>query len=707
MPDTKLHNESKNHSRVGKCGWSGIAGLFSLHDGLVCGGLSITLLVWQVFASLPLNVNLIAFDFLLPALALLTGRVPLIALKLPAGQGFSQAGSFVGGAVFLNLAMLAITFIFRLPAASSFMICAASIVLVSLGVLRFLPEDSIRKGTAQACCREDLPAFALLFIAATLWSQAVISALPEIQSSGTFPAWLDCFIHANTLVQLRDYSVLGGTSVFLSGTPMLFYHYGSYMLPAALSSLANQTALGVVVSFWIPLGFLLMGLGANAAGCALAGRKGGIAALTAVFLIPDASTYGMQNGFFGFHWMLQISAGSSYAVATAMIVFGLLKIASDARRVAPLLIATGLVAAIAALRAQLFIVMALAWIPLFLAAWRPRRQWLRLAAAMAIIFVGLIGVIGAEYIPLAPHFISGHNNAIEFFQLIDNLGSSYNGLFQKLSVGQGPSATKALGLAFLMFTAFGPLIPIYFGIIAFRLILRRGNMRIIDFFPAAVLVAYCLVILVFPASNTADNTEFLHRPFVLVYAVLAVWIGAWLAAFLWDQVDGVGQRALASSGLASILILLAVPWMLGPGIQVDPQPWAQRFPLTRIPAGLATGADFIRRNAKPGDIVLSSNLDPWSINAALTERPAFVSLSEPLKLSDHSKLLANRTDIFWAIRTSSEFGEISRIAKLNGIDWYLLRQGEEGFWTDSILSQAVFTQDGYFVFRFDRSGGQG
>jgi hypothetical protein len=78
-----------------------------------------------------------------------------------------------------------------------------------------------------------------------------------------------------------------------------------------------------------------------------------------------------------------------------------------------------------------------------------------------------------------------------------------------------------------------------------------------------------------------------------------------------------------------------------------------------------------------------------------------------LKLSDHSKVLANRTNIFWTIRNSSEFSEISRIAGLNGIDWYLLRQGEEGSWSDSILSRAVFTQDGYSVFRFDRSGGPG
>ena len=122
-----------------------------------------------------------------------------------------------------------------------------------------------------------------------------------------------------------------------------------------------------------------------------------------------------------FNWMLQTLPGSSYAVATAMMVFGLLKIATTTQRSALLWAASGLVAAIAALRAQLFIVMALAWIPLFLAAWQPRQKWLRPAAAMAIVVIGLIGVIGAEYISLAPHFISGHNNAVGFFQLIHGL----------------------------------------------------------------------------------------------------------------------------------------------------------------------------------------------------------------------------------------------------------------------------------------------
>jgi hypothetical protein len=684
-----------------------MAGMFSLHDGVACAGFSAVLLTWQILASLPLNFSLISFDLLLPPLALLAGRAALVALKIPAGRGFSQAAAFVGGIVLLNLAMLATTFIFRLPAVDSFKICAASVVVASLGILRFQPGGSIRDGADHACRRDDLPAFAILFIAATLWSQAVITALPEIQASGKFPAWIDCFIHANTLIQLRDYSTLGGTSAFMSGVPMLFYHYGSYMLPAALSTVAGQTALGVVVSFWVPLGFLLMGLGAYAAGCALAGRKGGIAAIAAVFLIPDASTYGMQNAFFGFHWIVQTLPGSSYAIASAMIVFGLLKIGTGTRQSAPLWVASGLVVGIAALRAHLFIVMALAWTPLFLAAWRPRRRWLRLAAAMAILAIGSIGVIVAESIPLAPHFISGQNNAVDFFRLVHSLESSYTSLFQELSAGQGSLVIKTLGLTFLILAAFGPFVPLYLGIMFFRLMFRRSAVRTIDFFPAAVLFAYCIVILVFPASNAADSTEFPHRPFALVYAVLAVWIGTWLVDLLWDGVGGASQRPLAAIGMASVLMMLAVPWILGPGIQAEPQAWAQRLSLTRIPAGLANSAAFIRRHAKPGDVVLSSNLDPWSINAALTERPAFVSLSEPFKVSDNRNLLANRTGIFWTMRNASEFGEISAIANRNGIDWYLLREGEEGSWSDSVLSRAVFNQDGYFVFQFYRSGEPG
>jgi hypothetical protein len=166
MLEENAHFESINHNQGGRRVWSGISGIFSLYDGLVFVCFSATLLIWQLLASLQLNLSLILFDLLFPPLALLAGRVPLIALKLPASRGFSQAGAFVGGIVLLNLAMLATTLIFRLSAAGSFIICAASIILVSLVTLRFLPQDSIRNGAGQACSRDDHPAFANLLNAA-------------------------------------------------------------------------------------------------------------------------------------------------------------------------------------------------------------------------------------------------------------------------------------------------------------------------------------------------------------------------------------------------------------------------------------------------------------------------------------------------------------------------------------------------------------
>ena len=261
-------------------------------------------------------------------------------------------------------------------------------------------------------------------------------------------------------------------------------------------------------------------------------------------------------------------------------------------------------------------------------------------------------------------------------------------------------------MAFLMLAAFGPLVPAYFGIMAFRLLFRRDNLRIIDFFPAAVLTAYCLVILVFPASNAADSTEFRTGPLCLFTRFSRYGSGRGWQLFC-------GIRSTAPDSVSGIDRVGIGPLDAGGAVDARSR-HSVRAPslgatatLTRNPLGLATSADFIRRNAKPGDVVLSSNLDPWSINAALSERPAFVSLSESLKLSDHSKLLADRTNVFWAIRTASDFGEISRIADQNGIGWYLLRQGEEGSWTGPILSRAVFSQNGYFVFRFDRSGKPG
>ena len=58
-------------------------------------------------------------------------------------------------------------------------------------------------------------------------------------------------------------------------------------------------------------------------------RLGPVPALivpAALLLIPDASTYGLRNGFFGFHWLLFSHPGSGYGLSAAFTALTLVEI---------------------------------------------------------------------------------------------------------------------------------------------------------------------------------------------------------------------------------------------------------------------------------------------------------------------------------------------------------------------------------------------
>src|SRR6185503_4889730 len=114
--------------------------------------------------------------------------------------------------------------------------------------------------------------------------------------------WQDYFIHGGVISQFGDPRALGRQSIYLADFPSSFYHFASYAGAAALAWPLDLPGLALATSAWLPLGFLAMSAGAIALGHRLAGAAGGLAALAAVGVIPDASNYGLRNGLFSFHW---------------------------------------------------------------------------------------------------------------------------------------------------------------------------------------------------------------------------------------------------------------------------------------------------------------------------------------------------------------------------------------------------------------------
>ena len=147
---------------------------------------------------------------------------------------------------------------------------------------------------------------------------------PPIHSTGTVPVWSDYFIHGAQIAQFGDRMATGRASFDLSDQPIGLYHFAPYMLPAAVSTLVDLPSLGLASSVLFPYGILVASLGAYILARTLAGRSFALLVPFTLLLLPDASTHGLRNGFFSFHWFLGATPGSGHATGSGVHLAGIL-----------------------------------------------------------------------------------------------------------------------------------------------------------------------------------------------------------------------------------------------------------------------------------------------------------------------------------------------------------------------------------------------
>ena len=182
--------------------------------------------------------------------------------------------------------------------------------------------------------------------------------LPSIQATGIVPVWSDYSIHGTEIAQFGDQHMLGLSSFLLAGQPLVFYHYAAYMLPAAAAGVVSLPPWGLAASLLLPYGVLLMSLAVYAFTRMKLGTAAATIAPVALLLVPDASTYGLRNGFFGFHWLLFTAPGSGYGLAAAFTALTLMAIWRSRQQSACFWVAILVTAAAFEFRAQIFLVLA-------------------------------------------------------------------------------------------------------------------------------------------------------------------------------------------------------------------------------------------------------------------------------------------------------------------------------------------------------------
>jgi hypothetical protein len=587
---------------------------FSFVDAAVIVFLTITMALALSIGAQNFSARTIVFLVIMNAASLALGRATL-RIEIVVFREFAE---FVLGVCIFSLITFAVCRLFTADAAAGAAVAIiASILAAAICISRGRREPAgswLGFGLAKLIC-----------VAGFIWSWQAILAVPHMRATGTFTAWTDYFIHASELAQFAHFSILHGGSIFAAGAKLPLYHYGSYMIPAALVGIAGTPALVAATVLWTLLGFIILGLGTATLGAMLAGEAGGILAVLALLLLPDAAHYSLKNPFFDFHWLMQVSASSCYGVALACLSIAAMLRWLRNGAASDLAWAAGLTLAVFEFRVHVFAVLAITNALLFVAAWRPAQKWQRPAVVLLGLALATLTSIAVEFIPRAPHFWSGpHHPVATLVQMLGMPPSPHADLFKNLAATVPPAGfphslwTAAIlmaGLALLLIAAFGALIFVYAAGLIFAI--RRGAAAE-DFVPLTAIAAYLFIVAAFP-DTPSEPFEFAHRPFVFPYTLLAIWCARDITLWLSPLFSG-SYRRWIPLGLATLL--LVVPLSLQATAQSSMLQWRALFSQFAVPPALQAGAAFIRAHSKAGAVIANQAGPLDEVFQALTERPA-------------------------------------------------------------------------------------
>lgn len=610
---------------------------------------------------------------------------------LLAAAGAHDAGlgtAYVLGLLTTCLVVYALSALMPLTAGAAFGVVAAATLVADIATAR-------RRPTVPPDWRS-LAAFALCVAFTAAWTSGPAAAYDALRTDGVFRAWGDYFFHGALISQLGDVRMLGRGSILLADHPSSFYHFASYLSAAPLSGILDQPGLQLAVSIWLPLGFLAMTASACALGERLAGAAGGLAALAAVAILPDASTYGLRNGLFSFHWSLLAIAGATYALGAALLSVVFLDRWSEDRSSPAMWLSALLVASCVVFRAHLFVLHAPAWLAtVALCATPPRHR-----SRIALLVLAALGM-GAATVSLLlthlsatdPEFWRFSGRALgPFLTQIHGAQepTAYTGVYDDLASKPDSGFALTAGIVLAYVAALGVFVVLL--PVAHALARHRDRLRPIDAFPAFVACCWLLLMLFAPVPWLGDPTELTHRPFVLLYAVATVWT-------LCLAIRGVVARMLWPMTLA--LCLFALPAvMVGAAGMAWPKPdWAQSHATHRLEPGLLEAAAFLRRQAvRPGDTFAVAGLsdelavvDVAAQLASLSGLPAYLARPylEMIKDAPRKAVVTARLAALREIDRQTDYAAAAAMLQHIGVRWYVVT-GEQGPRWDPARRHAAF-----------------
>jgi hypothetical protein len=587
-------------------------------------------------------------------------------------------------------------------------------VLVSASAVRFLrasPFNALNPvNTLRRVDLVEVASVVAIGLVVAIWCRRAATLLPTLRATGFAPIWSDYFIHGTEIAQFGEPLAVGRASFLLVDQPIVFYHYASYMLPAAVARLVDLPALGLASSVLLPYGILLAALGVHTFARTVASETAALLAPMVLFLLPDASSFGFRNGFFGFHWLLFAAPGSSYGLGvafTALTVIAMWR--ADGRR-ASLWLGLIVTAAIFEFRAHIFILFAPALAMTLVWETDRVRRHVR-AIASAILIATVAGALLILAVPVVRQVWLRFSAFDGFMTFVNTYVSptASDGIYQMIQQHYGRTSAWFIG--------FWALIPMVLGAltialpVALTVAVRRTGWQRLDSFPAWCAAAWLGLVVFAPAAPNGDPTEYQHRSFVLVYAAAFVWTMLWLDRALQ------GTRFTRSRSQYVVIFPAIIVAVLGAGmftsLNRDPArphfAWGSAFFGIRLQRGLLDAATFVRAQAVVGDTFamipsepLNQYDDAATRFAALANVPAYLARAGIQVLNGRERRAAveQRLAALRQIETASDPDAVFLKLRAIGVK-FLVALGDRGPLFDPDGSRAAFRTGGAVVYRIE------
>ena len=636
------------------------------------------LMAQGVSASLP---RIIAAAVVFCYVALACGEIGLRVLR---ARDLSVAAAWPLGVLSTGLALWALVAMLGVTAATAFALWGGAVAVCQIATSRMTASEPPPD-------RKDLVGFALCCAFTAAWCKDISAAPDVLAKAGYLPAWIDYFLHGGVVAQFGDPRAIDRGGIWLPDVPAFLYHYGSYLPAAAFAVPLDQPGLTLALSVGLPLGILCLACGAYALGASLAGASGGIAALVALFVIPDASNYWLRNGFYSFHWNMFASPGVGYALAAGMLALVFLQRWARTGDAIALAGSAALVAAVFAYRFHVLLLLLPGWLAaVAIASPLVRRRWRLFFIAGAALALGAL--LAYDHLPNigdAASWALGEGQALErFLRQVHTRQepTAYTGLYVQVLNAYGDAIGYAFGMILAYPAALGALLVLF----PVALFLERDRLewKGVDAFPVALVVLYPGLMLLAPTPRHHDATDYVHRPFVLLYAVLSIWTFALFVRWLLER-RGQSKETAWKALAAGALFALAVPWFFAADMARPKFDWGKPLAAYAVDPGIVSAAAFLYTHARPGDLFAVgrlphryAHLDDGAELVALSSTPAYLARVWIHLLMDHERaeIARGRYNALVAIESSPDRRTAFEQLRQLGVRWYVATSPGAPWW---------------------------